>query len=190
MVGVLYSSWAITLRAKQRLNYSPFTIDYLPSLVLFDDRFEPLRCRLRPEVWRGEDGVAERGAAGAGVLRLREAADGLAHDGLRVADVLVEVLDHRFDRDGVVVFVPAVVVRDERERGVTDFGLARELRLLKVRHADDVHAPGAVDVRLGHGREGRAFHAEVRAAAVGVNTGGAAGLFEHVAEVGADRVRE
>src|ERR1051326_6608922 len=108
MVVVLDSSWAITLRAKRRLNYSPFTLDYLPSLVLFDDRFEPLRCRLGPEVWRREDGVAQRRAAGARALRLREAAAGLAHDGLRVADVLVKVLDHRLDRDGVVVFVPAV----------------------------------------------------------------------------------
>src|SRR5687767_2262167 len=91
---------------------SPFTI-YHPLFtapVFFDDGIEPLRCRLGPEFGRREDGALEGGAAGAAAPGRREPADGLAHDDLRVAHVLVEVLDHRLDRDGVVRLVPAVVV--------------------------------------------------------------------------------
>src|SRR5215218_5912136 len=160
------------------------------SAVLFDDRIELPRCRVGPEVWRGEDCVPERRAAVARSLGRREMLDGLAHDDLRVSDVLVQVLDHGLDRNGVVLLVPAVVVRDERERRVANLRLARELRLLQVRHADNVHAPRAVDVRLGLRRERRPLHADVGSAAVYVDLRGAAGLFEHVAEVFAHRVRE
>ena len=86
--------------------------------------------------------------------------------------------------------MPAIVIGHHRHGHVTDFGFTRQLGFLEVGHADDVHAPGAVHVRLGPGRERRPLHAEVRAAAVGVYSGGAAGLFEHVAQVRADRVRE
>src|SRR3712207_552674 len=167
-------------------------ITYYSSLprVLFDDRRELPRCRVGPEVGRGEYRVLERRAARARGLRRGEPLDGLAHDDLGVAHVLVEVLDDGLDRDGVVLLVPAVVVGDERERRVAYLGLARELRLLQVRHADDVHAPRAVHVRLGLRGERGPLHADVCAAAVHVDFGRAAGLFEHVAEVFADGVRE
>src|SRR5215210_269099 len=98
----------------------PFTIYHslFTPAVLFDDGIELLRCRLGPEIGRREDGALEGGAAGAGALGRREPPDGLAHDDLRVADVLVEVLDYRLDRDRVVPLVPAVVVGDERQRRV------------------------------------------------------------------------
>ena len=44
------------------------------------------------------------------------------------------------------VGVPAVVVGDHGQRRVADLGLAGELGLLQVRHADDVHAPRAVQL--------------------------------------------
>ena len=62
--------------------------------------------------------------------------------------------------------MPAVVVGDERDRRVADLRLARELGFLQVGHADDVHAPRAVQLRLGQRRELRPFHADVGAAAV------------------------
>src|SRR5215207_9772136 len=167
---------------------SAASLSLLP--VLFDDGIELLRCRLGPEFGRREDGVLDGGAAAAGAPGGGEPPDGFAHDDLRVADVLVEVLDHGLDRDGVVRLVPAVVVGDERQRRVADFGLARQLRLLQVRHPDDVHPPRAVDVRLGLRREGRPLHAQVGAAAVDVHLRHAAGLLQHVAHIMTDRVRE
>ena len=62
--------------------------------------------------------------------------------------------------------VPAVVVGGERQRREAELGLARELRLLQVRHADHVRAPAPVELRLGARRELRPFHADVRAARV------------------------
>ena len=59
------------------------------------------------------------------------------------------------------LLVPAVVVGAERERREAELGLARELRLLQVGHADHRRAPGAVEVRLGARRELRPFHADV-----------------------------
>ena len=61
----------------------------------------------------------------------------------------------------VVVRVPAVVVRDHGERRVADLGLAGELRLLEVGHADEVDAPRPVELRLGERRELRPLHADV-----------------------------
>ena len=71
----------------------------------------------------------------------------------------------------VMLRMPAIVVRHHRHGNVADFGLARELGFLQVRHADDVHAPGTVDVRFRFRREGRAFHAQVRAAAFSIHSG-------------------
>ena len=66
----------------------------------------------------------------------------------------------------LVALVPDVVVGDERERRVAELGLARQLGLGHVGHADHVDAPAPVDPGLGLGRELRALDAEVRAAPV------------------------
>src|SRR5436309_7587443 len=87
--------------------------------VFFDDGIELFRCRCGPKFGRGEDGMLE-GRAALTAARLRtQAADGRAHDHLRVTHVLVQILDDRLDRDGIVSLVPAIVIGDERERGVT-----------------------------------------------------------------------
>ena len=85
---------------------------------------------------------------------------------LRGLRVLRQVRDDHLDGHRVVVRMPAVVVGDERQRRVADLRLARELGLLQVRHADDVHAPRAIQLRLGQRRELRPFHVHVGAAAV------------------------
>ena len=72
--------------------------------------------------------------------------NGVAHYLLRVPDVFIQVVNDGFDRYGIVLFVPAIVIRHERERGITNLGFARELCFLKIRHADHVHAPRAIRV--------------------------------------------
>ena len=80
--------------------------------------------------------------------------------------VLAQVRDDLVRGHRVVLGVPAVVVGDHGQRRVADLGLAGQLGLLQVRHADDVHAPGAVQLRLGAGGELRALDADVGAAHV------------------------
>ena len=57
--------------------------------------------------------------------------------------------------------VPAVVVGHGGERRVGDFRLARQLRLGQIGHADDIHAPAAVQVRLSLRRELRPLNHDV-----------------------------
>src|SRR4030095_13648683 len=59
--------------------------------------------------------------------------------------------------------MPAVVIGHEGDRRVTDFRLARELCLLQIRHADDVHPPRSIQLRFSERRELWPFHADVRA---------------------------
>ena len=84
----------------------------------------------------------------------------------------VERLHDHLDGHRVVVRVPAVVVGDERQRDVADLRFAGELRFLQVRHADDVHAPRSVQLRLGERGELRPLHADVGAAAMHVRADG------------------
>ena len=112
----------------------------------------------------GQDGVLER-AAQAQLRSGGMAATAAFTTFAGVVGILVQHRDDLVDGDIVVPFVPAVVVGDHRQGGVADLGLAGELGLLQVGHADHVGAPASVEVRLGAGRELRAFHADVGAAA-------------------------
>ena len=115
----------------------------------------------------GDDGRRQRAAAGAAALR-RHAPDGLGDELLAPSRRSAS----RFDDDHVhghvlVLRVPAVVVGDERDGRVADLGLAGQLRLLQVGHADDVHPPALVEPRLGQRRELGPLHAHVGAAQSG-----------------------
>ena len=58
-----------------------------------------------------------------------------------------EIRDHRFHAHRLVLLVPDVVVGDERHRRVAELGLAGQLGLRHVGHADDVDMPQrAIDV--------------------------------------------
>ena len=81
-------------------------------------------------------------------------------------DVLLQICDYHFHRNLASSFVPDVIVRNARQRGVADFCLPRQLGFRYRGHADHVHAPTPVDFRLGLCRELRAFDADVGAAAV------------------------
>ena len=98
--------------------------------------------------------------------------------------------DDLIDGDVVVALAPAVEVGDHGEGGIGDLGLAGELGFLEVGHADDVRAPGAIEVGLGAGGELRAFHADVGAAALADDADFCAGLDEGVDDDGADGIPE
>src|SRR5213594_31969 len=107
---------------------------------------------------------------------------------LRGRDVLEQVRDDRLDAHRRMRLVPDVVVSGQRERGVAELGLAGQLRLRHVRHADHVHAPRAVHARLGACRELWSLDAHVGAAAVHAAARRPRGLVQHVAELTADRI--
>src|SRR5215216_5112494 len=86
--------------------------------------------------------------------------------------------------------MPAIVISNERERRVADLRLARELRFLKIRHADDVHSPGAIDLRLSQGRESRSFHAQIRATAMRFHVSNSTRLLQHIAKTPTNRMRK
>lgn len=83
---------------------------------------------------------------------------------LRLRRVLGEVADDHLHRYGLVVWVPAIVVRGAGEHRVAHLGLTGQLGFGERRHADDAGTPGAVELRFGDGRELRALHGDVRPA--------------------------
>src|SRR5665647_3373032 len=82
-----------------------------------------------------------------------ESRDGTAHDRLRRLYVALHVGQDLLQRDVFLTLEPAVVVSDQRHGGVAELGLAGELGLLKVGHADDVEAELAVRIGFGACRE-------------------------------------
>src|SRR5207302_11479376 len=106
----------------------------------------------------------------------RHGAQGLANNVLRVFGIAVQVVHDLGYSDRIMSGIPAVVIGDHGDGGVTDLGLARELGLSDVGHADDVEAQLPVHVRFGEGWELRPFHADVRAVAVDLDTGAVAGF--------------
>src|SRR5262249_11790497 len=107
-----------------------------------------------------------------------------------VLGVLVQVGDDVRDGDRIVVRVPAVIVGYHRHRHVADLGLARELGLLQIGHADDVYPPASVDVGLSLGGERGALHTKIRAAEFGVDARGARGLLHNSGKLWAHRLGE
>ena len=126
------------------------------------------------------------GAIGFGVER----GGGESDDLLGGGGIFGEVGDDHLDGDGLVVGVPAIVIGDHGECGVAEFGFAGAASFAVVGHADDVPAHGAMEMGLGAGGEGRAFHVDVGAAVVDGGAGASGGVDEDVAEPVADRVGE
>src|SRR5262249_46001908 len=95
-----------------------------------------------------------------------------------------------FDGDGVVAFMPAVIIGDHGHGGVADLGFAGQLGFLQIGHADDVGAPAAVQVRFRPGRELRAFHTDVRPTALAHHATILARLGDGACDLGTSRVAE
>lgn len=105
-----------------------------------------------------KSGAAFAGAAGGSRF------DDVAHEFTSVLGVLGEIANDLVDGDGVVLFVPTIVIGDHGHSDIADFGFAGEFGFLKISHTDDVHAPASINVGFGARREGGAFHAEISTA--------------------------
>src|ERR1700724_1567214 len=86
--------------------------------------------------------------------------------------------------------MPAVVVRDHRDRNVTELRLARQLRLLQGGPPDHVHAPPAIDVRFGPRGKLWPLHAQVGPATLSHNADFFARRVDYSREFSADRIGE
>src|SRR5579859_4514162 len=84
--------------------------------------------------------------------------------------------------------MPAVVIRNHRDRHIAELGLASQLGFLQVGHADHVHAQAAVNVGLGLGGKLRAFHAKVGSTLFADYANLLAGGFHDAREFSADGI--
>src|SRR5207302_3017689 len=109
-------------------------------------------------------GVLESGAALA-CAPPRHLSHRASYDLAGVFRVSVEVGENRLNADGVVLWMPAVIVGDHGHGGVANLGFAVELGLLNVGHANHVHPPTPVKIRLCTRRKLGALDANVGAAA-------------------------
>src|SRR5580658_6465879 len=97
----------------------------------------------------GDDRILERAAAGAGAVALRQCHRNIFHGALREVDVGAHHREDLADIDRLHRLMPAIVIGHEHQCRVAELGFLREARLLHGGHADDVHAPASIDVRLG-----------------------------------------
>src|SRR5688500_2210879 len=79
--------------------------------------------------------------------------------------------------------MPAIVIRNEGQRGITNLSLTREFGLLEVGHADHVHSPASINFRLSFCGKRRTFHADIRPATVHLNVRNFARLFQYIAQI-------
>ena len=94
----------------------------------------------------------------------RHRGNGFAHNFGRVFRVLHQHGDDLIHGYRIVMRVPAIVIRDHRDRDVTNFRFARQLCLLQIGHADHIHAQPAIHIRLGFRGELRTLHAQIGSA--------------------------
>src|ERR1022692_4877385 len=99
--------------------------------VLLNQNPQFLASGVRDRGTIGEDGVGERGSALA-IAAGRHTGDGGSYHLARILGVLPEVAHDVVNGHGVVILVPAIVVRHHRHRHVADLGFAGELGLLQV----------------------------------------------------------
>src|SRR2546421_5485607 len=78
--------------------------------------------------------------------------------------------------------MPAIVVGNQGQRGITNLSLTRELGFLQIRHPNYVHAPASVNFRLGLCGKSRSFHADIRATPVRLHVRNFARLFEQISQ--------
>src|SRR5260370_1814403 len=112
---------------------------------------------------RRKDSMAKRVTTFARALLAGHLRDCARDQRLSILSVPVEILDDHIDRHRIVTRMPAVVIGHQRHRCITELGLAREFRFLKIGHADDRHTPRAIDLGFSPCRKRGTFHADVGA---------------------------
>lgn len=141
----------------------------------------------RPQFAIGHEGGVEGAVLGpvglGGNLR-----NDLCEDRLRRGDVRVKMADDGFGGDGLLLDLPAVVIRDHRQGGEGDLRLAGQFGLRQVRHADDIEAELTVRIRLCPRGERWPVHADVSAAIVDTAALGDAGIVQQTAQLVRKRV--
>src|SRR5438309_11329606 len=84
--------------------------------------------------------------------------------------------------------MPAVIVCDHGDCGVTDLRLTCEFGFLEIGHADHVHAPGAIQIRFRACRELRPLDTDVSATTLSGHAGFVAALRRSISNFGADGI--
>src|ERR1700675_777508 len=84
--------------------------------------------------------------------------------------------------------VPTVIIGNHRDRHVTDFRFPGELGFLQVRHANHVHIPTTVDVRLRLGRKLWTFHIEIGSAPLSRHAYFLASVLDHARKLRTNRI--
>src|SRR5581483_245727 len=160
------------------------------SYVFRDQKLKGFARGRRNRRTVGDDTVLERVAASASRLRIGERERQIGNGLLRLFDVRAHHAQDLPDIDGADALMPAVVVRDQAQRGVAELGFTGESRFLHRGHADDVDTPRAIEIRFGAGRELRAFDTQIDAAVVDSRARRPTRLDQVTAEIGADRIGE
>src|ERR1700686_5859660 len=86
--------------------------------------------------------------------------------------------------------MPAVEVRDHRDRGVADLRFARQLRLRQVGHADNFESQFPIYQRFRKSRELRTFDTDISTAAMHFHGFVDTGVGEYSGQRSARRMRE
>src|SRR6266567_2358662 len=131
--------------------------------VLTDDEFQFLFRRGRNRIARSQD-RRRKGAAATASTLFRQRGYGFTNDVASILRILIEHGDDLIDGHVIVTVVPAIVVSNHGDRDVTELSFARELRFLKIGHADHIETESAVRIAFGFCRKLRAFHADVGSA--------------------------
>ena len=119
----------------------------------------------------------------AGNSRSVRATTALARSALSAID-----LDHGGDVDRAMLLVPTVIVGDHGDRRVGDFRFARQFRLCRAGHADDVGAARLEAEQLRQRGELRALDANVGSPVAAGDAFRFSGSEEAAAQQGRDRV--
>src|SRR5712692_4876513 len=157
--------------------------------VLTDDGVEPAPGGRGDELSVGDESMGQ-GAGALAVARRGKRAHGVADHVLRVLRVAAEALHDLRAGYGIVPGMPAIVVGDHGHGGVADLCFTGEASLGEVRHADDVEAELAVDVRLGERRELGPLDADIGSPAVDDHAGRCASVAETRGELSASGLVE
>ena len=140
---------------------------------------------------RGDDRRVERavGAYGARLVLTREIPGEPACEPRRLLGIGQQHLDDVGDGDGVVVWMPAVEIGDHGDGRVADLGLAGELGLRQIGHADHRIAEILVGHAFGERGELRPFDAHIGALTSERNAFGFRSLRKVNTQAGRDRMR-
>src|ERR1700686_2750702 len=121
-------------------------------------------------------------------VSLRHRSDRVAHNLAGILSVFQQYGDDLIDCDGIVMRMPAIIVRNHGHGDVTDLGFTGQFGFLQVGHANHVHAPTAVNIGFRFGRELRPFHAQISSPALPGDRGRLAGCFNDLSELWTDRI--